>query len=1061
MARVRIVKLPKALSGLEIKMQPGLYGTNGNRQFNKSAHLEAGKISQHPIEVRDTLQPVAREDANLEAEKGETAVLNMGGIPAHFKIGGKRHSQGGTPLNLPDNSFIFSDTAKMKIKDPNVLAQFGMKPKRGGYTPAEIAKKYDINKFRKVLADPNTEDIERKTAEMMIANYNEKLAKLALAQESVKGFPQGIPVIAMPYIENMEMNPATFLPDQAQEQLEEGSSPDADMGTSRYGSQVISKWNTKKYGGLPKAQFGTPSFDEFKNKVTNPGEEYSSKRPGMYQQVQDAMQSIPKKDYVKKGWSGDPQAEESWAQQNQATYDLYKEAMLMPEKNPEQVAKKKQKLLDASAKIETGLAFESMPRMFSKTEDLKQILGEEFLRLDNPEEYKKKYLKEDQKKQNYDQTIKQDKINADKVSELYRYYLKRKDDPTLTAGDRKDAENELARLYKYHADYKKAYPRLRMYEAPKAALVAKDINEPATPGIMYSPTEAGQITKDYAKVFENADIYFPSKQELAKMSPAEQAKWKEIDKKIHYRSDKTYDADEASAVSPAIPSDTTIFAKDLGKIKKEDLDRLLAEEEAGRKIIYKEEDGGSILLPKAQKGKSLLKEEAARRAKGSGSKSQPATKVVVSEIDPYGGYSEDELAELLEDPSILRKSKVSGYQKKGSGSYGKGVTVEEFMARNPEYIKAFESTHGRKFDPNTDSETFQKDYNKHVEELAYKRALDAGYDEVKAKSLSKRFAETQGFKAGVKEGTGDPRGIDKKFGEYTSSRFEPIFKSIKKPEPEKKADITLTKEENTPADRGPVERHPPVDLGQGTYAPWWLQDIVKISGAAADKARVKRYLPWQATPEVRLPEATFYDPTRELAANAEQANIQTQGLAAFTGPQALSARSSAIQGQAAKNAADIMARYNNMNVQLANQLNQERTSIMNTAAQQKAALDTQLFDKYTIANQQFDNAKNLARQSLRQSYIDAITNRAKTQALNTLYPNFYTDPISGGFVQKTGYASINPTQPGSDELDKIEKIIKRFPGTTFKEAQDYVRKGKGSDDENDVSGYYKAQGYTE
>ena len=150
--------------------------------------------------------------------------------------------------------------------------------------------------------------------------------------------------------------------------------------------------------------------------------------------------------------------------------------------------------------------------------------------------------------------------------------------------------------------------------------------------------------------------------------------------------------------------------------------------------------------------------------------------------------------------------------------------------------------------------------------------------------------------------------------------------------------------------------------------------------------RINKYLPWQATPEVRLPNATFYDPTRELAANAEQANIQTQGMGAFMGPQALSARSSSVQGQALKNAADIQSRYNNMNVEIANKLNQERTSIMNTASQNKAGLDTQLFDKYTIANQQFDNSKNLARQELRKSYIDGITNKAKTQALNSLYP---------------------------------------------------------------------------
>jgi len=237
-------------------MSPGLYGTNGNNQFTHNAHLESGKISQKDIDTRQTLGPVPRHLANLEAEKGETAIVNMGGIPAHFKIGGKRHSQGGTPLNLPDNSFIFSDTAKMKIKDPIILAQFGMVVKSGGYTPAEIAKKYDINKFRKILAEPNSENLERKTAEMMIANYNLKLAKLAMLQESKKGFPQGIPVVAMPYILENEIDPATFLPDQAQEQLEEGAQPDAEMGVARYGANVVSQWDTHRYGGLPFAQEG-------------------------------------------------------------------------------------------------------------------------------------------------------------------------------------------------------------------------------------------------------------------------------------------------------------------------------------------------------------------------------------------------------------------------------------------------------------------------------------------------------------------------------------------------------------------------------------------------------------------------------------------------------------------------------------------------------------------------------------------------------------------------------------------------------------------------------------
>lgn len=193
-------------------------------------------------------------------------------------------------------------------------------------------------------------------------------------------------------------------------------------------------------------------------------------------------------------------------------------------------------------------------------------------------------------------------------------------------------------------------------------------------------------------------------------------------------------------------------------------------------------------------------------------------------------------------------------------------------------------------------------------------------------------------------------------------------------------------------------------------APWWLQDIIGTAGAWGDMARVKKYQPWQATPQTFLPQATFYDPTRELAANAEQANIASQFHQAFTGPK--SGQISENQGKALENAANIMGRYNNMNVGVANQLEQQRAQIMNQASQNRAGLATQLWDKNTIANQQFDNAKAQAREQLRKHVISAVTNRAKTQALNSLYPNYYTDPVTGGMLGfHPDFSKIPATQP--------------------------------------------------
>jgi hypothetical protein len=110
---------------------------------------------------------------------------------------GKRHSQGGMPVKLPEGTFIYSDTSKLRIKDPEILAMFNMGKKKSGYTPAEISKQYlDLNSHIDTLKNPDVDPISRQTAEMMIKKNTAKLGELALIQESMKGFENGIPSIA-------------------------------------------------------------------------------------------------------------------------------------------------------------------------------------------------------------------------------------------------------------------------------------------------------------------------------------------------------------------------------------------------------------------------------------------------------------------------------------------------------------------------------------------------------------------------------------------------------------------------------------------------------------------------------------------------------------------------------------------------------------------------------------------------------------------------------------------------------------------------------------------------
>ncbi len=139
------------------------------------------------------------DDANVEVEGGETAVgdINLDGLIELMSFQGKRHSQGGMPVKLPEGTFIYSDTPKLRIKDPEILAMFNMGKKKSGYTPAEISKQYlDLNSHIDTLKNPDVDPISRQTAEMMIKKNTAKLGELALIQESMKGFENGIPSIA-------------------------------------------------------------------------------------------------------------------------------------------------------------------------------------------------------------------------------------------------------------------------------------------------------------------------------------------------------------------------------------------------------------------------------------------------------------------------------------------------------------------------------------------------------------------------------------------------------------------------------------------------------------------------------------------------------------------------------------------------------------------------------------------------------------------------------------------------------------------------------------------------
>lgn len=139
MPRVKITGLPKAKEGMEV------------------------------------LTGVPRSEANVEVEKGEVVLSSDPSTNQKItaSVGGKKHSEGGTPENLPSGTAVYSDT--LKLTDPTLLKILGFngsKPK----TFAQIAKKWDTAKLIEKKDNPLNDKITQTGIERSLENANFKLS---------------------------------------------------------------------------------------------------------------------------------------------------------------------------------------------------------------------------------------------------------------------------------------------------------------------------------------------------------------------------------------------------------------------------------------------------------------------------------------------------------------------------------------------------------------------------------------------------------------------------------------------------------------------------------------------------------------------------------------------------------------------------------------------------------------------------------------------------------------------------------------------------------------------
>lgn len=256
---------------------------------DRYGYSNGGTTTSTDDTVKNTLSAIPEEDANIEVEHGETVVgdVNHDGLVEHFEFKGKSHAQGGIPAAIPEGSFIFSNTKKLKIKDRGVQEAFGMSYKKEGYTPAEISKKYKLNEYINTLKSEDSDEMSKRSADQMVKNHMEKLGMLALVQESMKGFPDGIPAIAESALAGLQGQGQTGQGQQMPEAKYGGRIlPKAQTGLSKGPDKSTGYWNRVANGNLfqresaedidPRINTAVSKLNPFSDEVHGVGDYFSN-----------------------------------------------------------------------------------------------------------------------------------------------------------------------------------------------------------------------------------------------------------------------------------------------------------------------------------------------------------------------------------------------------------------------------------------------------------------------------------------------------------------------------------------------------------------------------------------------------------------------------------------------------------------------------------------------------------------------------------------------------------------------------------------------------------------
>lgn len=1200
--KVKITKNPKAKTGMQV--QGSLY--NDETSFG-GFNMQHGK--KNLIESK-YITAVPKEEANLEAEGGETVYGDLNGdtFPEHKIIKGPRHSKGGVPLKLPDDSFIFSDTNSMKINDPNILQMFNQPDRKGkGITPATLAKQYDIDSYRKILQDPNTDKIARRTAELMIRNYNMKLGALALAQESKKGFPQGIPEMAKPYMEYAGIDEAKLLPPklpepQAPQQQMQQQMPQEQMSQEQMPPQDMQQMEQpfpdqmSRFGGqrrLRRAQEGMqqPSPEEMAMMEQQQAQQQQPQQGQGGDQMQQIMQQVGQA--LQQG----AQPEEVAAQLIQSQIPAEQVAQIfvqlgMPEQQVQQL------IAGVMQQMQGGQEQQMDPRQ------QQQLSEEEMMAMQqqDPQQMQQAPMAMyGMQMGGYNMPFSNSSYSYAEGGEpcppcpdgsiptrteagdcpcsdspenldFYKFALKERDyvianpgmwqgDPDMTNEDgsykfcvdclNKDyndpnvvksvaalINNGIANYPHYDLpDFTKGLEKFKIpapvyqsaMQKKKGGSTNSNMNSMAQYGMemggyampdymayggspSYSYARGGSIPRytgggeppkgiivkrsDYANDETGNKAYQlalrkaklkadDSGEKIYTLKPdGTYVEMKVSDKKAGpYTGDKQGWSGNDAVAAKYLAIETALQDKDTRKLFADATRKALLDQQSYKRKNKLDRNGNEI--PNSGGYNDLYE------TRGFGKVADLSDEAIV---ENYLEHQKRNLQLAASGNESFLYNDADGKLRKKSGT-GKGDNMgfvqimktlkkpdgtaytdaeieakyKDMLAKAPDLDTAFKNL-GIPIPAKAKGSADEK-------KALLQQATFQGYNQLinNSKNLSEDDrVRLMNFRGNLQRGYSDESGqgvtnispIDAYYTNTTAgqiSNYEDFqFDEIpgEKPKEGPCQCLDAEKPNYQPLDANgncpctpekpedEIEMPPPPE-----QAEWWLQDTIKTAGAASDLMGVKKYMPWAPKIDLEEPRPTFLDPTRELAQQSEQANMAIQGLSQFAGPQGLSARASSVQGTGAKQAADTLSRYNNANVNLADQFEFKSVDIRNQEAIGNQASQSKMYDQNTMANQQYDNSKLALKNNLRNQYTNAITNKTKTAALNQLYPQYNISPATGG-MPGFGYGKKQKPETSKSANDYYEEMMAEDPDAdpniTWKRAQSRAGTQTSSSNQMDI-----------